>query len=161
MIESRTTERVLRALRLFADQLEAYLDGDELAFETLGERFEEAGLGGDDLHGALHVLRSLTGEAPVAGLESGTAPGRAAQRVLNSEERATLSPEAWGFLLALRGRGSLDPAQFERVLDRLSGSGVRPVDVELAREVASRVALHVDDESDLPPIPPVDLERTH
>jgi hypothetical protein len=41
----------------------------------------------------------------------------------------------------LRQRGSLDPLQFERVLDRLTASGVRPIGVELAREVAARVAL--------------------
>jgi uncharacterized protein Smg (DUF494 family) len=161
MTESMSTGRVLRALRLLADQLESYLEGDELAFETLGERFEEAGLGGDELHSALLVLRNLSGEPQGAWPEAATAPGRSAQRVLSPEERATLSPEAWGFLLALRGRGSLDAAQFERVLDRLSGIGVRPVDVELAREVASRVALQVDDEAGLPAIPAVDLERAH
>jgi uncharacterized protein Smg (DUF494 family) len=161
MSETRGEDGVLRALRLVADQIEAYLDGDELAFETLGERIEEAGLGGDDLHGLLMVLRSLSGESAVPGLDAGTAPGRAAHRVLSSEERATLSPEAWGFLLDLRRRGSLDPLQFEQVLDRLSGIGVRPVDLELAREVAGRVVLRVDEETGMPPIPAVDIDRSH
>jgi hypothetical protein len=58
-----------------------------------------------------------------------------------SREGAFAEPRAWGFLLALQQRGSLDPGQFERVLDRLTASGVRPVGVELAREVAVRVAL--------------------
>jgi uncharacterized protein Smg (DUF494 family) len=161
MSEDRGGDAVLRALRVISDQLEAYLDGDELAFETLGEHFEEAEVGGDELHAAVMVLRSLSGDAAVPGFDSATAPGRAAQRVLSPEERATLSPEAWGFLLDLRRRGSLDPAQFEQVLDRLSGTGVRPVDVELAREIASRVALRVDEDGGMPPMPAVDLERTH
>jgi uncharacterized protein Smg (DUF494 family) len=152
---------VLRVLRLIGDQLEAYLDGDELAFETLGERLEESGAGGEELHGALMVLRSLSGETAVPGLVADTAPGQSAHRVLSPEERATLSPEAWGFLLGLRRRGSLDPEQFEQVLDRLSGTGIRPVDVELAREVASRVALRVDEDGGMPPMPAVDLDRSH
>jgi hypothetical protein len=65
-------------------------------------------------------------------------------RVLSAEERASLSPEAWGALLALRRRGSLDPAQFERVLGLLGGMGVRPVDADLAVEVAGRVAMDVE-----------------
>ena len=59
----------------------------------------------------------------------------------NAQEQVSLSPEAWGYLIDLRRRGSLDPGQFERVLGILTGCGVRPVGVELAREVATRVAL--------------------
>ena len=155
---------VLRAIRLLAEQIEAYLEGDELAFEELGERFEEAGLGSDDLQSAVLLLRSLHAETPSpdfgAGLAASASPGRAAHRVLSSEERATLSPEAWGFLLDLRRRGSLDAAQFERVLDQLNGTGIKPVDLELAREVAVRVALRVDEESGLL-MPQLDVERTH
>jgi uncharacterized protein Smg (DUF494 family) len=155
---------VLRAIRLLAEQIEAYLEGDELAFEVLGERFEEADLSGDDLQGALLLLRSVNTETPApdfgAGLAGSATPGLAAHRVLSSEERATLSPEAWGFLLDLRRRGSLDAAQFERVLEQLNGTGIKPVDVELAREVAVRVALRVDEESGLL-MPQLDVDRTH
>lgn len=160
MTESRDGEAALRALRTMADRLEAYLGGDELAFETLGEFFEEAGLSGEDLHDALLALRSLSGEAEILGLDGATTPGRDSQRVLSSEERATLSPEAWGFLLGLRRRGSLDAMQFEQVLDQLSGVGIRPVDVDTAREIAARVALHVDDEGG-PSLSFVDHDRAH
>jgi len=61
--------------------------------------------------------------------------------VLSAEERESLSPEAWGYLLALRRRGSLDADQFERVLDRLTSSGIRPIGIDLAREVAAEIAL--------------------
>ncbi len=135
----------LRAIHAIADHLEAYLEGDDLAFETLGERLEESGLSGEDLQEALLALRSVSGEGGVPGLDVATSPGRESQRVLSSEERAALSPEAWGFLLDLRRRGSLDPGQFEQVLDTLSVCGIRPVDIETAREVAARVALRVDD----------------
>jgi len=136
----------LRALRIVADRLEAWLQGDELAFETLGECLEQAGLTQEDYQEALLTLRSLAGAAEVLGLEAAeAAPGRDSQRVLSTEERAALSPEAWSFLLALRRRGSLDPSQFEQVLDQLHGLGLRPVDVATAREIATRVALGVDD----------------
>ena len=62
-------------------------------------------------------------------------------RDLSPEERESLSPEAWGYLLALRRRGSLDADQFERVLDRLTSSGIRPIGIDLAREVAAEIAL--------------------
>ena len=69
------------------------------------------------------------------------APGISSQRVLSHQERETLSPEAWGYLLDLKRRGSLDSEQFERVLDRLAASGMRPIDVEMAHEVAVRIAM--------------------
>ena len=62
-------------------------------------------------------------------------------------------------LLALRQRGDLAPRQFERVLDCLAGLGVRPVDVDLAREVATEVALR--DEHDTPLFTHGDREISH
>jgi len=160
MSEIRDGESALRALRTIADQLEAYLEGDELAFETLGERFEEVGVSGEHLQEALLALRSLSGEGEILGLDGATLPARDSQRVLSSEERATLSPEAWGFLLDLKRRGSLDPGQFEQVLDQLSAVGIRPVDVATAREIAARVALRVDDEGG-PTLAFVEHDRAH
>ena len=145
-----------RVLRVLAERLESFLEGDELAFETLGERLEDEGFSGDDQEAAILALRR--GGAPAAGaFESAAestpedAPGRTAQRVWSAEERASLSPEAWGFLLDLKRRGSLDDGQFERVLGILTQSGpgmgrgawapADPVGVELAREVAARVVL--------------------
>ncbi len=146
MSDDRRMDPVQRLFRLFADHLEAWLEGDELALEALGQGLEESGMTEDELQSALVALRGLAGMVPGPGAGAGEAgldeaPGQLAQRVLSPEERDSLSPEAWGFLLALRQRGSLDPGQFERVLDRLTTSGVRPVGLELAREVAVRVAL--------------------
>jgi uncharacterized protein Smg (DUF494 family) len=142
MSEKRTDDAVGRILRLFAERLESYLDGDELAFETLGECIEEGQFSADDVQSALWVLRGLGNENSVGGEATvENAPGKHAQRVLSAEERESVSPEAWGYLIDLNRRGALDSVQYERVLDLLVGSGVRPVDVELAREVASRVAL--------------------
>jgi len=141
---------VQRLFSLLADHLEAWLKGDELALEALGQGLKESGMTEDELQAALCALRGIAGARLQVGLDSGEgagdagldeAPGQRAQRVLGPEERDSLSPEAWGFLLALRQRGSLDPGQFERVLDRLTTSGVRPVGVDLACEVAVRVAL--------------------
>ncbi len=144
MSDGRTPDAVQRLLRLLGDRLESYLEGDELAFDTLGEAIELLHLGGEEVQAAVMVLRSLAG--PAAGLIEATvegAPGRHAQRIWSDEERESLTPESWGFLLDLRRRGSLDAEQFERVLDVLTTSMTRPVEVDVAREVAARVALSV------------------
>jgi uncharacterized protein Smg (DUF494 family) len=136
------SEGIRKLFELLADHLEAWLEGDDLALESLDQVLQESDMGSDELEAGVLALRAIAGRpagAAVATLDE--APGRGAQRVMSPEERESLSPEAWGFLLALRQGGSLDPIQFERVLDRLASSGVRPVGVELAREVALRVAL--------------------
>lgn len=144
MSERHDQESVLRLLRLIGDKLEDYLDGDELALETLGEAIEEGGWSGDDLQSAVMALRAVAGSgAPPAWVAEG--PGRHAARVPSAEERESLSTEAWGYLLGLQREGALDSEQFERVLDMLIGSGERPVSIELAREVASRVAVEHGD----------------
>jgi uncharacterized protein Smg (DUF494 family) len=137
-------EPVFRLLHLLGECLEGFLEGDETALETLGESIEERGFSADDLAAAILVLQSFSGarpggeRAPMPG-----SPGKRSLRVASAEERNLMSPEAWGYLLDLKARGSLDPVQFERVLDLLFGSGVRPVGVDLARDVATRVALEV------------------
>ena len=146
MSEERDREVVQRLLSTLADRLEDFLEGDELALETLAEVIEEGGFNAEDLQAAILALRSLSGAGAGVGLVTvDDPPGPGAQRILSAEERDSLSPEAWGFLLDLRRRGSLDAEQFERVLDRLTASGVRPVSVDLAREVAVRVALRAHD----------------
>ena len=145
MNDDRTQESMQRVLRILADRLEAYLDGDDMAFETIGEALEQARASGEELHAVLLVLRSLTGTFPVGSSASVEAPpGKHAQRVWSDEERESVTPEAWGFLLDLRRRGSLDAEQFERVLDVLTSTVERPADVGTVREVAARVALRVD-----------------
>ena len=139
-----------RLLRLLAERLQGYLEGDDLVFETLGEAIEEAGLSPDELETAILALRGAAAASDAEHGEHAAAtlvrpPGKQAQRVWSKEERETLSPEAWGFLIDLRRRGSLDDGQFERVLDFLTCCGVRPVSVDMAREVAVRVALEGDD----------------
>lgn len=141
---SREGEAALRALRILADRLDAWLDGDELAFETLGEALEQEQASPEDLESAIMGIRGLAGVAAPGGWIAGV-PGRHAQRVLSAEERDSLTTEAWGYLLELRSSGTLDADQFERVLEALTAYGERPVEVERAREVAARVALDVED----------------
>ena len=105
------------------------------------------------------MLRGLT-DSTGAAAAPGAAPGKHAQRVLSAEERATLSPDAWGYLLELQRRGSLDAGQIERVLDLVAESEVRPVDVELAREIATRVAL-LGETSSPGEIPNGDIDVIH
>ena len=133
-------EAVLRLLRLIGDKLEDYLDGDELALETLGEAIEEGGWSGEELQSAILAIRALAWASAAPAWVAST-PGRLATRVPSAEERESLSTEAWGCLLELRQRGALDAAQFERVLELLLASGQRPVGVDIAREVAARVVL--------------------
>jgi len=146
--DERSTDRVRLVLRLLAEHLERHLEGDPRALEALGGALEDPALTPDDLLAATWVLRSLenvswSGEP--AG--PGTAPGPQAQRVLSAEERESLGPEAWGYLLDLKRRGALDHGQFERVLDVLADSGMRPVSLALARDVAARVVLQLDPEA--------------
>ena len=142
MSDQGRSDAIQRLFDLLADHLEAWLEGEDLAIESLDQTLQESGMSGEDIEAGVLALRSIAGRpsrAAVATVDE--APGVGTQRVLSPEERETLSPEAWGFLLALRQRGSLDPLQFERVLDRLTASGVRPIGIELAREVVARVAL--------------------
>jgi uncharacterized protein Smg (DUF494 family) len=148
MSDDRRTDPVQRLLGLIAEHLEAWLEGDELALEGLSEAVQANGLTEEHLQAAILTLKSIAGTLPSAGVAAvDEAPGQSAQRVLSPLERESLSPEAWGYLLTLKGRGSLDAGQFERVLDRLTAIGVRPIGVDLAREVAARVALRPADRS--------------
>ena len=162
MSDDSMNQAVIRLLQLLADRLEGYVDGDELAFETLGEALEQAGFGGEELQATALLLQSLGGGEAYGAAESiETAPGKDAQRVPSDEERARLSPEAWGYLLALQRRGSLDPEQFERVVDRLVTSGARPVGIDLARDVATRVALDFDEPGEPGDVPHDAIDLPH
>ncbi len=145
MTEDQPHEAVQRLLRLLGDRLEAFLEGDDLAFETIGEAIEEERFGSDEIHATLLVLRSLTGSIggfSHASVES--TPGKHASRIWSEDERDSLTPESWGLLLDLRRSGSLDAEQFERVLDVLTTSMARPVGIDAVRELAARVALSVE-----------------
>jgi uncharacterized protein Smg (DUF494 family) len=132
---------VERLLKLLARHLEDYLQGDELAFESLRSLLDDGVFTEDQVQSAALVLRGLTSADRVSAGSTVDAPRPDSQRVLSDQERGSLSPEAWGYLLDLKRLGSLDAGQFERVLDRLSTSGIRPVGVEMAHQVAMRVAL--------------------
>lgn len=138
--------QVQRALQIIARRLEDYAGGDDAAFESLSDELAEAGFGPEELRTAVAVLDHWAEEPTVVACEE--SPGKAALRVLSAEERESVTPEAWGFLIALRERGSLDAQQFEQVLDRLVMSGLRPAGVDLAREVAAQVVLDSDGQGD-------------
>ena len=133
-----------RVLRLLARRLEEYLEGDELALETLVEALEQEGASPEDIQTAVLGLRGLAGMAAPGGWVAGV-PDHHAQRVLSAEERDSLTTEAWGYLLELQSNGTLDADQFERVLEALTAFDERPVGVDRARDVASRVALEAED----------------
>ncbi|HXJ68654.1 MAG TPA: DUF494 family protein [Verrucomicrobiae bacterium] len=137
-----------RVLRLLARKLEEYLDGDEMALETLAEALEEADVTPDDVQMVVLGLRGLASSA-VAGrepVETASLPlPREIQRVLSAEERGVLTTEAWGYLLDLRASGALDAHQLERVLEALTNYEERPVELARARDVAARVALEPQD----------------
>ena len=141
MSDEHDREAVQRLLSLLAGHLQDYFEGDELALESLGAALEEADFTADQIQSAVLTLRSLTGARVPSSEVAGDPPGRGSSRVLSDQERGSLSPEAWGYLLDLKRRGSLDSGQFESVLDRLATSGVRPVGVQMAHEMAVRVAL--------------------
>jgi uncharacterized protein Smg (DUF494 family) len=149
-----------RVLRIIARKLEEYLEGDDLALETLAEALEQEGATPDEIQSAVMGMRGLAGLLPPGGWVAGL-PGRHVQRVLSAEERDSLSTEAWGYLLDLKSSGALDADQFERVLEALTASGERPVEVERAREVAARVALEMQDGTFPAEYPHGDQEVAH
>src|SRR5947207_5843174 len=118
-------DAVQRLLELLGDRLESYLECDDAALETLAESIEQGGFTPDEVQSAVLVLRSATGSAPgPTQVFTRVAPGRPMLRVASAEERASLGADAWGYLLDLKARGSLDAEQFERVVEILTGSGV-------------------------------------
>lgn len=132
---------LLQVLRLVRECLEAWGAGNASAFATLGEQLGALHVDPETIAAAAAVLNAqLDGDGPIDGglTESG---GATAHRVASEEERLAFGPAAWGFLLELRRRGDLDAAQFERVVDELTHAGVRPVPVEMAQLVATRVAM--------------------
>jgi uncharacterized protein Smg (DUF494 family) len=149
-----------RVLRIVARKLEEYLEGDDLSLETLAEALEQEGATPDEIQSAVMGKRGLAGLLPPGGWVAGL-PGRHVQRVLSAEERDSLSTEAWGYLLDLKSSGALDADQFERVLEALTASGERPVEVERAREVAARVALEMQDGTFPAEYPHGDQEVAH
>ena len=141
---SPVNDGAIRILRLLARRLEEYLEGDELALETLAEALEQEDASADDLNAAILGLRGLAQLEPPTGWIAGL-PARDTQRMLSAEERDSLTTEAWGYLWELRSRGTLDADQFERVLEALTVAGERPVELDRAREIASRIALEVEE----------------
>lgn len=143
-MSGRDSDGPARVLRLLARKLEEYLDGDDLALETLGEALDQEGASPEDVQAAVMGMRGLAGVSAPSGWVAGF-PGRHAQRVLSAEERDSLTTESWGYLLDLHTSGTLDAEQFERVLETLTSFEERPVEVDRAREVAVRVALEIED----------------
>jgi uncharacterized protein Smg (DUF494 family) len=167
MSDERPTLRVRQVLALMAGHLERYIEGDALALDALVAALQDPDLATDDLLATAWVLRSLeyvswNGAPAAPDLLSASAPAALAeaQRVLSAEERESLGPDAWGYLLHLRRSGTLDAGQFERVVDLLAGSGMHPVSLAMAREAAASVVLDLDPEAS-GEIPYGDLDVAH
>jgi uncharacterized protein Smg (DUF494 family) len=139
---TRLAESVRRIFKVLAQHLDAYVEGDDGALERLEEALFEGGFGADELLVAALALR-LWGEEHGVGAAAAL-PAKAAHRVPSSEEREWVSPEAWGYLLDLWQRGSLNGRQFEDVLARMMTSGARPAGLELARELAAQIVLEAE-----------------
>jgi hypothetical protein len=73
---------ILKLLRLLSDHLEGFVEGDDFAFDTLGEAIEASGYGPDDIQAAILLLRGFgsdfegDGAAPMHG-----SPGKRATRI--------------------------------------------------------------------------------
>jgi hypothetical protein len=165
--DERPSLRVRQLLALMAGHLERSVEGDGLALDALVAALQDADLTADDLLATAWVLRSLeyvswSGELAAPDLLSASAftPAAQVQRVLSAEERESLGPDAWGYLLGLRRCGTLDAGQFERVVDLLASSGMHPVSLAMAREAAASVVLELDPET-CGEIPYGDLDVAH
>lgn len=167
MNDERQTVRVRQLLSVMAEQLERTVEGDALALDALVAALQDPDLTADDLIATAWVLRSLdyaswngVSAAPDLLSADALAPASQVQRVLSAEERESLGPDAWGYLLGLRRSGTLDAGQFERVVDLLAGSGMHPVSMAMAREAAASVVLELDPEA-TGEIPYGDLDVAH
>jgi hypothetical protein len=77
-------EPVQDVLQVIAEHLESWLEGDELALESLGEALQERGATADQIHAAILALRSLAGAGAGAGVAAtlDEAPERREHRFL-------------------------------------------------------------------------------
>jgi uncharacterized protein Smg (DUF494 family) len=132
-------EHVKGVLRRIVLQLRAALDGDDFALEDLQEQLASSGASPDEIEAALDSILALTEpnreDLPDA---SGSLLGN---RVLSLEERSRLTPEAWGYLLGVKGNGAIDEEQFEWVLERALASGERSVGLDEMQDLVLEAAL--------------------
>ena len=132
-------EHVKGVLRRIVLQLRAALDGDDFALEDLHESLVSSGASSEEIEAALDAILALTEpnreDLPdAAGSENGN-------RVLSLEERSRLTPEAFGYLLGVRGNGAIDDEQFEWVLERALASGERSVGLDEMQDLVLEAAL--------------------
>ena len=132
-------EHVKAVLRRIVHSLRAALDGDEFALEDLHQALASTGASGEEIEAALDSILALTEpdreELPD---EPGSERGN---RVLSLEERSRLTPEAYGYLLGVRGNGAIDEEQFEWVLERALASGERSVGLDEMQDLVLEAAL--------------------
>ena len=132
-------EKVKALLRRVAFQLRAALDGDEFALEELQEVLASSDVPGDELAAAFEAILALT-DSNREDLPAGDGSPRG-NRVLSLEERSRLTPEAYGYLLGVRGNGAIDEEQFEWVLERALASGERSVGLDEMQDLVLEAAL--------------------
>jgi len=132
-------EHVKGVLRRIVLQLRAALDGDDFALEDLQEQLASSGASPDEIEAALDSILALT-EADREDLPD-AAGSQKGNRVLSLEERSRLTPEAWGYLLGVKGNGAIDDEQFEWVLERALASGERSVGLDEMQDLVLEAAL--------------------
>jgi uncharacterized protein Smg (DUF494 family) len=132
-------EHVKAVLRRIVGTLRAALDGDEFAFEELAESLGSSGASSEEIETALDAIVALT-ESDREELPDVEVPLNG-NRVLSLEERSRLTPEAYGYLLGVRGNGAIDEEQFEWVLERALASGERSVGLDEMQDLVLEAAL--------------------
>lgn len=132
-------EHVKNVLRRIVLQLRAALDGDDFALEDLQEALGSSGASSDEIEAALDAIMALT-EPNREDLPDATG-SLFGNRVLSLEERSRLTPEAFGYLLGVRGNGAIDEEQFEWVLERALASGERSVGLDEMQDLVLEAAL--------------------
>ncbi len=133
-------EKVKALLRRVAFQLRAALDGDEFALEELQDVLASSDVPGDELAAAIEAILALT-DSNREELPAGETGSPRGNRVLSLEERSRLTPEAYGYLLGVRGAGSIDEEQFEWVLERALASSDRRVGLDEVQDLVLEAAL--------------------
>ena len=129
--------RTLEIIFQLVEQIQAN-NGSLPTLEASLISLKELGFEEDEIRQA-HVWLSDRHAGAPDRLYEGIPRIHAPHRILTPEERLQVSPEAYGLLLTLLNLGVVDPEQFESSLEKAFVYGIRPVNVDQIKWIASGV----------------------
>lgn len=154
---------VAEVLVVIVQQLRAYMRGDKHALEDLADWLDSGDLEPGTVNSAFQFVLQLI-EPYCSGLyvEKGSRR-KVNNRILDRAERELVSREAYGHLLHLRDRGSLDDRELELILNQIVGTRSEPVDLDEVKRIINVVLFNSPDGEDdgMLPAEEDELPRPH